>query len=79
MATLLACDVCGRASTPDRLPPEVEPCRWSNAVEDYVGAVCKDCQRTKTLQEIVDHLQGAPGGTLDGADRGPYLVVETTA
>lgn len=76
MASLLACDVCGRVGDPNELPPFVEPCRWSNAIEDYDGAVCRDCQRTKSLHEIVEKLSGAPGGVLDGADRGPYLVVD---
>lgn len=75
MASVLACDVCGAVSDPAVLPPTVEPCRWSNSIEDYTVAVCRDCQRTKTLAEILAVAAGAPGGTLDGADRGPYLVV----
>jgi hypothetical protein len=76
MAEVLACDVCGRVSDPKKLPPDVEPCRWANSIEDHSVAVCRDCQRTKTLAEILEHAQGAPGGTLDGAARGPYLVID---
>lgn len=75
MASLLACDVCGRVVEPDDLPPKVSPCLWSNAIEDYTGAICDECVQTKTLAEILSKLNGAPGGVLKGADRGPYLVV----
>lgn len=74
MAKVLACDVCGQTGDPAALPPFVEPCRWSNSIEDYMVAVCRDCQRTKTLVEILAVAAGAPGGTLDGAERGPFLV-----
>lgn len=75
MAKVLACDICGAVSDPAVLPPTVEPCRWSNAIEDYTVVLCRTCQQTKTLAEILAAAAGAPGGTLDGADRGPFLVV----
>lgn len=74
MAKVLACDICGAVSQPGVLPPFVEPCRWSNAIEDYTVVLCRDCQ-LKPLPEILAAATGAPGGTVDGADRGPYLVV----
>lgn len=74
MASVLACDVCGATNRAGELPPLVEPCRWQTSIADYSGAVCRDCQATKTLAEIVACLRGAPGGVLDGAERGPYLV-----
>lgn len=76
MATVEACDVCGAVNSPGVIPPTVVPVRWSNAIEDYTGLVCRHCQATKTLAEIVEHLAGAPGGVLEGADRGPFLVVD---
>ncbi|GAY07497.1 hypothetical protein [Pseudonocardia sp. N23] len=75
MALVLACNVCGKVNPPDRLPPPVEPVRWSTATVDYTGALCDECQATKTLAEMIEHLAGAPGGVVEGADRGPYLVV----
>lgn len=75
MALVLACNICGRTNPPGELPPPVEPVRWSTAAVDYTGALCDECRATKTLAEIVSKLEGGPGGVVEGADRGPYLVV----
>jgi hypothetical protein len=76
MAKVLACDVCGKTNPPGVLPPPVQPVCWKTAVEDYTGALCDECAATRTLAEIVKHLAGAPGGVVDGAERGPYLVIK---
>lgn len=74
MAQAMQCDVCGATSPPDALPPTVQPCRWSTATEDFRGEVCDSCRATKTLAEIAAAFRGQPGGTLDGAAQGPYLL-----
>lgn len=75
MTKVLVCNVCGRVGDPTELPPFVEPCRWQTAIEDYAVDLCRDCQQTKTLREILEHAEGSPGGTLQGSARGPYLVI----
>lgn len=75
MASVPACDVCGAVSLYAALPPTVQPCRWQTAVADYTGVLCDDCAATKSLAEIISHFEASPGGTVAGADRGPYLIV----
>lgn len=74
MATVPACDVCGRVSPVNVVPPIVEPCRWQTAVADYVGTLCNQCAETKTLSEIIACFEAGPGGTVDGKARGPYMI-----
>lgn len=73
MAKVAACDVCGRVSPRGVLPPEVEPCRFQTAVADYDITLCQQCMLLP-LPEILAHAAGAPGGVVEGADRGPYMV-----
>lgn len=74
MATVPACDVCGKVSPRDVLPPIVEPCRWQNATADFVGTLCDECATTKSLAEILAAFEAGPGGTVDGKARGPYMI-----
>lgn len=73
MAKVPACDVCGAVSPKGVLPPRVEPCRFQTAVADYDVMLCRDCM-CLPLPKIVAAAEGAPGGTVDGAARGPYMV-----
>jgi hypothetical protein len=80
VATSDVCNVCRRSAVqidPDEgeeaLPPALTPCRWSSAVADWTGLLCEECQRLP-LPEILQHLEGAPGGVVAGPARGPYLV-----
>lgn len=74
MGSVPACDVCGKTPTKGLLPPDVEPCRWSNATENYNLVLCHGCMGLP-LPEILAHAVSGPGGVVQGADRGPYLVV----
>ena len=78
MAQVLACDICGAIGDPNALPPFVEPAEWRNAIDTYSGTICQDCQRTATIATVMEKFRGAPGGTVDGPDRGPYLVLPET-
>lgn len=51
--------------------------RWQTATADYTGMLCWDCMR-KPLPEIIACFAAGPGGTVDGKDRGPYMIARET-
>lgn len=74
MARLTSCDICGTVEDSSSLPPNVEPVRFQTAVANFELVLCQTCLTTKTIRELIEHANSGPGGTVEGADRVPYLL-----